>query len=151
MGIVYVECCEKKYCCCCDKKDKCPNPVRWNEGAECEGLRQALANRGEVTANGLTFRFFNQTMKYSAAFCSGYDSDFRTPTLTELQLIATSLTSAATGGTPLCPMLVWATSMGNPVLVEVFPLTGIVQEVRTPSKHCRAYRICVATTLQPNG
>lgn len=149
MGIVYVECCERKPR-CCDKKDKCPNPVRWNEGAECEGLRQALANRGEVTVNGLTFRFFNQPMKYSATFCSGYDSDYRTPTVTELQTIATSL-RAAPGGTPLCSMLVWVTDMGNPVLAEVFPLTGLVQVVRTPSKYCRAYRICVSTTLPPNG
>lgn len=150
MGIVYVECCEKKRCYCCDdKKDKCPNPVRWNEGAECEGLRQALANRGEVTVSGLTFRFFNQVMKYSATFCAGYDSDFRTPTVAELQTIATSLRSAAIGGTPLCPMLVWATSMGNPVLVEVFPSTGLVQVVRTPSRHCRAYRICVADAVVP--
>ncbi|MEA3321965.1 MAG: hypothetical protein U9Q88_18540 [Bacillota bacterium] len=141
MGIVYVECCDRKRCCCDDDWDRCPNPVRWNEGAECEGLRQALANSGEVTVTGLTFRFFNQTMKYSATFCTGYNSNFRTPTIAELQTIALSLTS---NGFPLCPMLVWATSMGNPVLVEVIPSTGMVQAVRTPSRHCRAYRICVA-------
>ncbi|NMH75460.1 hypothetical protein HF078_20485 [Bacillus sp. RO2] len=143
MGIVYVECCDRKRCCCCcdDDWDRCPNPVRWNEGAECEGLRQDLADRGVVTVSGLQFRFYNQTMKYSATFCT---LGFRTPTVTELQVIATSLTSAEVGGTPLCPMLVWATNMGNPVLVEVFPSTGIVQEVRTPSRYCRAYRICIA-------
>ncbi len=145
MGIVYVECCERKHHCCCDccddKRDRCPNPVFWNESPVCAGLRAALAARGEVTVGALGFRFFNQPIRYSSTLCAGV---YRTPTVMELQQIASSLT-ASPGGASLCPMLVWATNMlGDPVLVRVYPANGTIGEVTNPPTwRCRAYSICV--------
>ncbi len=154
MGIVYVECCERRCCCCCDKKDKCPNPVRRNESAVCGGLRSMLAMQGAVyvpLAN-LTFVFTNTTLRYDSGYCPTLFAGYRTPTVAELQSIATSLTSTgAIGGTPLCPMVVWALNGTEPVLVEVVPALGTVEVLRTPSLRCKAYRICVTTTLPPNG
>ncbi|WP_404432228.1 hypothetical protein [Sutcliffiella horikoshii] len=155
MGIVYVECCERKYCCCCDdKRDKCPNPVRWNESEICNGLRGLLQMLGPVNvpSANLTFRFTNRTLKYDSSYCPTLFPGYRTPTVAELQSIATSLTSTgAIGGTPLCPMVVWALNGIEPVLVEVVPEFGTVEVLRTPSLRCKAYRICVATFLPPNG
>ncbi|MGD6991877.1 hypothetical protein [Sutcliffiella horikoshii] len=154
MGIVYVECCEKKCCCCCDdKRDKCPKPVRRNELASCEVSRQMLAMQGPVVVPmvNLTYIFTNATLKYDSSYCpllTGY----RTPTVAELQSIATSLTSTGSiGGTPLCPMVVWALNGIEPVLVEVVPALGTVEVLRTPSLRCKAYRICVTTTTPANG
>lgn len=154
MGIVYVECCEKEHCCCdcCEhRRDKCPNPVGRNELPACEGLRTALAGRGVVTVGppptpAIRFRFFNSTAVYNPNYCAAVQPGFRTPTISELQQIASSLT-ASLGGTPLCPMLVWATGLfGNPVLVRVYPATGTIGEVTAPhSWRCRAYPICVST------
>ncbi|MGD6872376.1 hypothetical protein ACQCU1_09280 [Sutcliffiella horikoshii] len=154
MGIVYVECCEKKYCCCCDdKRDKCPKPVRRNEPIVCDGLRSMLAMLGaiNVPSANLTYFFTNAAVKYDSSYCpllTGY----RTPTVAELQSIATSLTSTGSiGGTPLCPMVVWALNGIEPVLVEVVPALGTVEVLRTPSLRCKAYRICVTTTTPANG
>lgn len=157
MGIVYVECCESKHHCCCDCCDdwwdRCPNPVRRNESIACGGLRQALAARGsvDVPIANLTFIFTNQAVRYNSSYCPTLETGYRTPTVAELQSIATSMTSAQIGGTSLCPMLVWALNGVEPVLVEVVPATGSVQVLRTPSLRCRAYRVCVTTYVAPNG
>lgn len=144
MGIVYVECCEKKYCCCCDdKRDKCPNPVRRNEGAGCELSRIARSNVTFQSA-GLQVLFLNQLVEFNSQFCTGLG--YRTPTFNELQSIVGGLTNPNTAA-PLCPMLVWATRYGNPVLVEVDPATVTVREVRNPSRRCLAYPICVRTPV----
>lgn len=152
MGIVYVECCERRHCCCdcCDdRRDRCPYPVRRNESVTCAGFRAALAARGPVLvqAANLTFIFTNAAVRYDSSVCPTLGTGYRTPTVAELQSIATSLTTATIGGTPLCPMVVWALSGLEPVLVEVVPATGSVQILRTPSLRCRAFRICVTSTI----
>jgi hypothetical protein len=141
VGIVYVECCDRKRCCCCcdDDWDRCPNPVRWNEPASCEESRIARSNF-PFTAAGLQVLFINQLVAYNSQFCTGLG--YRTPTYEELESIAGSLVNPDTQA-PLCPMLVWATRFGNPVLVEVNPQTQSARVVRTPSTRCRAYAICV--------
>ncbi|TYS71040.1 hypothetical protein FZC76_03865 [Sutcliffiella horikoshii] len=143
MGIVYVECCERKRCCCCcdDDWDRCPNPVRRNEPASCEVSRIARSNEPFVAA-GLEVLFLNQLVKYNSQFCAGLGLGYRTPTYEELESIVGDLITPNTN-TPLCPMLVWATRFGKPVLAEVDPANDSVRLVRTPSKRCRAYPICV--------
>lgn len=139
---------ELKSCCCFHKHKKCPPAVSPEEEKKCELLRERLEEASPFELpDGKRFLFVNQLSGFNMNICP-YG---KAPTVKELEVISKYL---KVNGHPLCPMLVWATKKGKPVLAKVNPACWkSVKVVNTPSLKCQAYNIFVVSdrwiTLEP--
>ena len=131
-------CCEILRCLCCKLFKKCPRPVCCFERRKCRWLRVQLAAASPIDLpDGLQFVFINRLSGFNTPECPGSAP----PTVEQLAEISKAL---RIGGCWLCPMLVWATRCGIPVLTRVKPgCRRPVRVVCTPSLHCKAFIIRV--------
>ena len=117
---------------------KCPRPFCCFERKKCKRLRAELAAASPIKLpDGSIFVFTNQLSGFNASGCPGG----MLPTVDQLAEISKALKIR---GCWLCPMLVWATEHGTPVLARIRPGCCIpVKVVCTPSHCCKAFIICV--------